>query len=93
MLNVSFKILTKVLTNRITLLANKIIRPSQTAFVPGRYILEGVVTLHETLHELHRKNKDGLILKLDFEKAYDKIRWPFLQQVLRMKGFSDVWCS
>jgi hypothetical protein len=93
LLNVSFKILTKVLTNRIALLANKIIRPSQTAFVPGRYILEGVVTLHETLHELHRKNKDGIILKLDFEKAYDKIRWPFLQQVLRMKGFSDVWCS
>jgi hypothetical protein len=78
LLNVSFKILTKVLTNRIALLANKIIRPSQTAFVPGRYILEGVVTLHETLHELHRKNKDGIILKLDFEKAYDKIRWPFL---------------
>ena len=93
LLNVSFKILTKVLTNRIVLLANKIIRPSQTAFVPGSYILEGVVTLHETLHELHRKNKDGIILKLDFEKAYDKIRWPFLQQVLRMKGFSDVWCS
>jgi hypothetical protein len=93
LLNVSFKILTKVLTNRIALLANKIIRPSQTAFVPWRYILERVVTLHETLHELHRKNKDGIILKLDFEKAYDKIRWPFLQQVLRMKGFSDVWCS
>jgi hypothetical protein len=32
-------------------------------------------------------------LKLDFEKAYDKVKWPFLQQILRMKGFSNEWCS
>jgi hypothetical protein len=38
-------------------------------------------------YELHRKKQKGLILKLDFEKAYDKVNWSFLQQVLRMKGF------
>jgi len=73
------------------LVANKVIRPSQTAFIPGRHILEGVVILHKTLHEMHRKKNSGVILKLDFEKAYDKVKWPFLQQVLRMKGFSPTW--
>jgi hypothetical protein len=52
-----------------------------------------VVILHEATHEMHRKKKSGVILKLDFEKAYDKVKWHFLQQVLRMKGFTSKWCS
>jgi hypothetical protein len=36
--------------------------------------MEGVIILHETIHELHRKNMNGLILKIDVEKAYDKIK-------------------
>jgi hypothetical protein len=39
----------------------------------GKNIMEGVVILHETLHEMHRKTLDGVVLKLDFEKAYDKV--------------------
>jgi hypothetical protein len=57
----------------------------------GRNILDGVVTLHETVHELHFKKLNGVILKLDFEKVYDKVKWSFLQQTLRMKGFSSEW--
>jgi hypothetical protein len=53
----------------------------------GRNILDGVVTLHETVHELHSKKLNGVILKLDFEKAYDKVKWSFLHQTLRMKVF------
>ncbi|WVZ67109.1 hypothetical protein U9M48_016236 [Paspalum notatum var. saurae] len=93
LLNVSFKIFTKVTCNRLDRVANNIIRPTQTAFMSGRYIMEGVVILHETLHEMHRKKLDGVILKLDFEKAYDKVKWSFLQQTLRMKGFSSKWCN
>ena len=55
LLNVSFKIFTKVATNRLSTVARKIIRPTQTAFLPGRNIMEGVVILHETIHELHSK--------------------------------------
>jgi hypothetical protein len=40
-----------------------------------------------------KKNRMGVILKFDFEKAYDKVRWPFLFQSLRMKGFSSKWIS
>jgi hypothetical protein len=54
--------------------------------------MEGVVILHETIHELHTKKRDGVIFKIDFEKAYDKVKWPFLQQILRMKGFAPKWC-
>jgi len=53
LLNVSFKIFTKVATNRLNTIAQKIIRPTQTAFLPGRNIIEGAVILHETIHELH----------------------------------------
>jgi hypothetical protein len=73
--------------------ADNIISPTQTAFMKGRNILEGVVILHETIHELHRKNLSGVIFKIDFEKAYDKVRWSFLSQTLRMKGFSTKWIS
>jgi hypothetical protein len=55
MLNVSFKIFTKVLANRLTAVAGRITKPSQSAFLPGRYILDGVVVLHETIHELKRR--------------------------------------
>jgi hypothetical protein len=66
----------------LTGIATKLINPSQTTFILGRNIMEGVVMLHETIHEIHRKKMSGVILKLDFEKAYDKINWNFLQQTL-----------
>jgi hypothetical protein len=90
---VSFKVFTKVATNRVNRLVQKVIQPSQIAFLPGRYILEGVTILHETIHELHRKKLNGVIFKVDFEKAYDKVNWSFLQQILRLKGFSPLWCQ
>jgi hypothetical protein len=82
--NVSFKIFTKVATLRLNTVADHVDRPSQTAFMQGRNILDGVVSLHETVHELHSKKLNGVILKLDFEKAYDKVKWSFLHQTLRM---------
>jgi hypothetical protein len=76
LLNVSFKIFTKVLTNRLALVTQKVIQPTQTAFIPGRNIMEGVVVLHETIHELHSKKQNGVIFKIDFEKAYDEVTCP-----------------
>ena len=53
----------------------------------GQNILEGVAILHETIQELHRKNLNVVIFKIDFEKVYDKDRWPFPFQMFLMKAF------
>jgi hypothetical protein len=63
LLNVSFKIFTKVATNRLMVVAHKVINPTQTAIMPGRNITEGVIILHETLHEMHCKKQSGVVLK------------------------------
>ena len=91
LLNVSFKNFTKVRTNRLTQIAHSMVQRSQTAFMPDRNIVERVVVLHETLHEIHTKKLDGVVFKVDFEKAYDKVKWSFLQQALHMKGFDEAW--
>jgi len=57
----------------------------------ARIFLRGVVILQEFLHELKATKNSGVILKLDFEKAYDKVDWNFLEEVLHRKGFSDTW--
>jgi hypothetical protein len=55
----------------------------------GRNILDKVVTLRETVHKLHQKKLNGVILKIYFEKVNDKVEWSFIHQTLRMKDFSD----
>jgi hypothetical protein len=68
--------------------------------MPGRNILEGVVILHEIIHELHTKKMDGVLFKIDFEKAYDKVKWPsFTTNIAneglcsRMGYISEAVCS
>ena len=73
LINVPFKIFTKVLNTRAMLVADKIVSKIQTAFMKGRYLLDNVVMLHETMHYLHRNKLSGVLFKVDFEKAYDKI--------------------
>jgi mannosylglycoprotein endo-beta-mannosidase len=69
LLDVSFKIFTEVAMIRLNTVADHVVRPSQTAFMQGRNILDGVVLLHEAVHELHSKKLNGVILKFDFEKS------------------------
>jgi hypothetical protein len=82
-----------VLTNRLASVVQRVIQPTQSTFLLGRNIMEGVIILHETIHELHRRNESGVILKINFEKAYDKVKWSFVKQVLQMEGFLSQWCS
>jgi hypothetical protein len=63
LLNVRFKIFTKVTTNRLMIIVHKVINPTQTAFLSGRNIMEEVVILLETLREMHRKKQSGWFLK------------------------------
>jgi hypothetical protein len=87
--NCSFKIFTKAITNRYARIMNRLISQCQFAFVRGRFILESVVTAHEVIHEIHSKKEQGLIFKIDYEKAYDMVNLDFLYEVLSFRGFSD----
>jgi hypothetical protein len=63
-------VFTKFRTNKVTEVAHIVIRPTQKAFLPSPHILEGVVNLHDTIHELHRMKMDGVLLKIYFKRAY-----------------------
>jgi hypothetical protein len=78
LLNCLYKWFTKCLTIRLEPVAARIIHKSQTVFIKGRNIMNNVLALHEILHETKLKRKVGVVLKLDFEKAYDKVNWSFL---------------
>jgi hypothetical protein len=55
--------------------------------------MDVVLTLHEILHDVKVKKKDGLIFKLDFKKAYDNISWEFLFEMISQRGFDEKWCN
>ena len=55
--------------------------------------MDGVMPLHEILHDTKIRKKDGLVLKLDFEKAYDKLNWEFLFECLKQRRFCPKWCE
>jgi hypothetical protein len=90
LINVIFKFVSKAYAIRLAPLAHRTIDRSQTAFIQGRCLHEGALALHEIVHELHSKKKEGLLLKLDFEKSFDRVNWDFLQEILLRKGFSGM---
>jgi hypothetical protein len=89
LINVIFKVVSKAVAFKLDPIANRVISPNQTAFIKGRFILDGVLALHETVHEMRRQKAAGILLKIDFEKAYDRVNWEFLSEVLRCKGFDS----
>ena len=88
-----YKILTKVLDNRIKRVMDKVISKAQNAFVDGRQILDAVLIANEIVDSTLRRKDCGVVCKLDIEKAYDNISWEFLYQVLGRIGFGSRWMS
>jgi hypothetical protein len=89
LINVLFKFVSKAMATRLSPIAHRIIAPSQTAFIKGRLILDGALSLHEIIHELKSRKSEAILLKLDFEKAFDRVHWLFLREVLTRKGFES----
>ena len=81
----------KGFANRLSPVAHRVISPFQSAFIKGRFILDGILSFHEIVHDLHSRGSKAVILKLDFEKAYDSVSWSFLKQVLLAKGFDGAY--
>lgn len=94
--NVLYKIIAKVLSNRLKLLLPKIITENQSAFVPNRSITDNVLVAFELMHYMKQKKKGtdgGVALKLDVSKAYDRVSWEFLKYQLHRMGFSNKWIA
>jgi hypothetical protein len=94
--NFIYKLISKVLANRLKCLLPDIISPTQSAFVPGRMITNNVLLAYEFTHQmLSRKGgREGLVaVKLDMSKAYDRVEWLFLEKMMKRMGFNDQWVS
>lgn len=89
LLNVSYKILSACLANRIKQVMSHLIHNDQKGFIPGRYIGENTRLTYDILHECKAKNIPGLLLLIDFEKAFDTISWKFMNKVLDFFKFGQ----
>ncbi|GJV34651.1 RNA-directed DNA polymerase, eukaryota, partial [Tanacetum coccineum] len=86
-----YKIIAKILTNRLVGVLGSIVNEVQSAFIENRQILDGPFILNEVLSWCKKRNKQSLIFKVDFEKAYDSVRWDFLDDALSKFGFGVKW--
>ncbi|XP_042016195.1 uncharacterized protein LOC121764206 [Salvia splendens] len=90
--NVINKIISKLLTSRMAPLLPMLTAPNQSGFIRGRLISDNVLLAKELFHELWKGvTSPNMVLKLDMEKAYDRVQWPFLLKVLKKMGFSNKW--
>jgi hypothetical protein len=87
-----YKLITKTLTLRLEPFSSKLFSIQQNAFIKKRNIMDGVLSLHELLNYTHVKKHCGIVLKLDFEKAYDKVNWEYLLECHKIRGFNEKWC-
>jgi len=88
-----YKILAQVLARRLSKVMNSVISKSQSAFVKGRHLVDGVLIVNEVVEVARLRNQECLILKVDFEKAYDSVEWSFLVYMLRRVGFAEKWIA
>eukprot|EP00253_Pinus_taeda_P015128 PITA_15128 len=89
--NVIYKIISKVIANRLKVILSGIISQEQSGYVEGRQILDNILLAQEMIHSLHSRKEAGMLMQLDLSKAYDKVSWAYLEAVLEAFGFSKQW--
>ena len=88
-----YKLLAKVLANRLKTVVRKVVSSTQNAFVEGKQNLDVALIANETIDSLLKRNESGVLCKLDLEKAYDHINWDFLLTVMQKMGFGEKWAG
>ncbi|GJX34045.1 putative RNA-directed DNA polymerase, eukaryota, reverse transcriptase zinc-binding domain protein, partial [Tanacetum coccineum] len=91
LINIHYKIIAKILANRLAKVVDKIISQDQSAFISGRQILDGPLMLSEMIDWYKKRKKKMLIFKVDFEKAFDSVSWNYLDFMLHKLGFGLTW--
>lgn len=91
LVGLQYKILSKVLAGRLKKVIPSIISESQTAFVEGRQILDGVLVANEAVAWAKKSKSKLMLLKVDFAKAFDYLNWNFLNSVMSQMGFGKKW--
>jgi len=93
LLNTSVKVLTKLLANRLQPLITRLVYKNQYGFIKSRTIQDCLAWTFEYLHNCRKSKKEMVILKLDFEKSFDKIEHKAMVEIMRSKGFGERWLS
>ncbi|KAK9077004.1 hypothetical protein SSX86_005339 [Deinandra increscens subsp. villosa] len=91
LVGMQYKILSKILANRLASVIEEVVSPEQFAFIRGRQILDGPLSLNEIIDWYSHKKRNLLIFKIDFAKAYDSVSWDYLDVMLRFMGFGVKW--
>ncbi|GKV29432.1 hypothetical protein SLEP1_g38359 [Rubroshorea leprosula] len=86
-----YKLLAKVLANRLKSVISEIVSETQSAFVRGRQLVDSVLVLNEVVDEIKKKKQPAFVFKADFEKAYDCVDWSFLDWMMESFGFETKW--
>jgi len=89
--NVVYKIISKVIANRLKPLLPTLVSEEQTGYVEGRQILNNIIQAHEVVHSLKNNKQAGMIIQLDLVKDYDKLSWSYIREVLKAYGFDHNW--
>ena len=89
LLNVDYKIASKTIAKRIERVLPYLIHPDQTGFMKGRYIGQNIRLINDILRQTELQKIPGILLLLDFQKAFDTLEWSFIQKTLNLLNFGD----
>nr|GEU78008.1 hypothetical protein [Tanacetum cinerariifolium] len=88
-----YKIISKLISNRLSKVIDKVVSKEQSAFIAGRQILDGPLIISEIIQWYKKRKKKMLIFKVDFEKVFDSVSWKYLDFILDSLGFGSKWRS